>query len=150
MKEFLVVVLVALAVAVSGCASVQPIQLVPTVFVNVVNNCQDSVVHLTLPYGDTVKIPYRGVAKVSLRSYSHLAGIGRSYGNSLMMTARGFGLDGVYLGSASRSFSPGYSGRAPDRDWLIYNLQGGERSCQTTSRRRADKGRGVIPTLSYC
>ena len=130
MKKLFVLALIVAATAVSGCAG-HRIEWFPTVYVNVVNNCKSSVLLVTLPYGGEVQIPYGGLMKIKLQSYSHLSAVSGSVrSNSLMLTARGFGSDGAFLGSASQQFNTGQSGRTYDRDWLVNNLQGGVRSCR--------------------
>lgn len=130
MKKLFLIVLAVLTA--SGCAARGfRLEWFPTIYVNVVNNCKDSVLLVALPYGGEVKIPYTGIERIKLQSYRHLAGVQTSsYSTSLMLTARGFGRDGVFLGSASQTFNPGQSGRTHDRDWRVYNLQGGERPCR--------------------
>ena len=130
MKKLFVIMLATFALG--GCATRgYRIEWFPTVYVNVVNNCKDSVLLVSLPYGGEVKIPYTGIERIKLQSYRHLAGVQTSsYSTNLMLTARGFARDGAFLGSASQIFHPGQSGRTDDRDWLVYNLQGGQRPCQ--------------------
>ena len=128
---FVLTACLAVLAAGTGCA-LRHLEWVPTVYVTVVNNCRDSVLVLTHPDTDRqLKIPYTGLVRVPVRTYSHLSGISSSGGsNSKVLTVRGWASDGTYLGSASQSFYAGYQGRAPDQSWEVTSLQGGDGRCR--------------------
>lgn len=132
MKKFFLVALIAfVALATSGCAgtiSSHRFSMFPTVYVEVVNNCFASTVHVKSPGGGEVAIRYGSSTTVILE---------RHLGNEsqMVLTARGIGDDGTYLGSSARPFSTGYRGGRQDY-WLIQSLQGGARSCNPPNPRR--------------
>lgn len=130
MRKILLATLVVLST--SACASVGRLELFPTIYVHVVNNCRDSVLLIKLPDGKEVALKYTGLETVKLQTASHLTGVNGFYPyQSFTLTVRGFGTDGAYLGSASQRFTfTGQGGRQADQDWHIGNLQDGERRCQ--------------------
>lgn len=129
MKKIFLVALITFAT--SGCTgtiSSFRFSMFPTVYVEVVNNCFASTIYVKSPGGGEMAIRYGGSATVVLERY-----LGNE--SQVVLTVRGIGDDGVYLGSSARTFYTGYSGGRQDH-WLVLSLQGGARSCSPPNPRR--------------
>ncbi len=128
MKKLFALALV--AIAASGCGgtlSSYRFNAFPTVYVEVVNSCFASTVFIKSPGGKEMPVRY---------GESSTAILERNFGSrdsQVVLTARGIGNDGTYLGSSSRTFYTGYSGGRQD-SWQITYLQGGVRSCSPPRR----------------
>lgn len=101
--------------------------IVPTLKLAVTNNCYRSVVYVRTPQGAEVAVPYGNVVTVSIRQYNP-----SNDNRNMVVTARGVGTDGLYLGSAERSVYL-QSGTRYEA-WSISYLRDGERSCRAPGR----------------
>ncbi|MBI1974547.1 MAG: hypothetical protein HYS51_01700 [Candidatus Zambryskibacteria bacterium] len=124
-KLFLLLTLVVLMT--SGCAARMAggrsynFNFFPTVDVVVTNDCVNSTIYVKSPRENETAITYGNTATLILQRYP-----GDDY--SLLLSARGVGIDGAYLGSDSRHFYVGQNGRREEA-WHVQYLQGGQRSC---------------------
>jgi hypothetical protein len=130
LKKFFPVLLILLATACSVATSSGErleFNIVPTLKLAVTNNCYRSTVYVRTPQGAEVAVPYGNVVTVSIREYNP-----SNNNRNTVVTARGVGTDGLYLGSARKSVYLA-SGTSHD-EWTISYLQDGERSCRAPGR----------------
>lgn len=101
--------------------------IVPTLKLAVTNNCYRSIIYVRTPRGAEVAVPYGNTVTVSIREYNP-----SNNNRNTVVTARGVGTDGLYLGYAEKSvYLP--SGTSND-SWPISYLRDGERSCRAPGR----------------
>lgn len=97
--------------------------IVPTVDVEVINNCRNSIVYVKTPGSNEVAIPYSKSRTITLRWLPHKSM------RSQELIARGVGTDGMPLGSDTKNVSPPRSG-SKDDSWEIDHLSDGARDCR--------------------
>ncbi len=127
MKELFVVGLIALAT--SGCATTGTgtsnrygFNWFPTIDVVVINDCANSTIFVKPSRGVETAIKFGNSETIILSRYP-------GQDDQLLLSVRGVGDEGSYLGSDSRTFYAGQRGRREEA-WHIVYLRGGTRPCQ--------------------